>query len=49
MERSGGGREGTALIFVWTFTNYCDSHCVTNHDFFCVGVMYSGEYDVCEL
>ena len=21
----------------------------TNHDFFCVGVMYSGEYDVCNV
>jgi hypothetical protein len=21
----------------------------SNHDFFCVGVMYSGEYDVCDV
>jgi hypothetical protein len=20
-----------------------------NHDFFCVGVMYSGEYDACDI
>ena len=33
---------------------YCDiiymiiSH-IYNHDFFCVGVMYSGEYDSCDV
>jgi hypothetical protein len=35
---------------LWIFVaRYISVYLYSTHDFFCVGVMYSGEYDACDV